>query len=202
MQVREIVEASKRLSWLLRHGAREAGVTMDGEGWARIDEVLEALLMSRSLFDAVVAQNNKKRFEVDGVRVRASQGHSATVVDRAAIEQSWTLLEDEDGTLWHGTSVEAVPSIAREGLLPISRTHVHLARSRGSDVGKRANVDVLLAVSIRALRAMAEPMWQSANGVVLVRRVDVRAIVAAESVSRRGDRELERVRALLSLRAE
>jgi RNA:NAD 2'-phosphotransferase (TPT1/KptA family) len=77
-----------------------------------------------------------------------------------------------------------------------------LARSRGSDVGKRANVDVLLAVSIRALRAMAEPMWQSANGVVLVRRVDVRAIVAAESVSRRGDRELERVRALLSLRAE
>ena len=196
MDERTIVQASKKLSWLLRHGAHEAGVALDSEGWAEIAAVLSATRLSRALFDAAVAQNNKKRFEVEGSRVRACQGHSAGVVSRDAVESSWTELAEADGTVWHGTSLEVIEVIAREGLSPVSRTHVHLAQHTNSTVGKRANVDVLLGVSIAAMRAAGEPLWTSPHGVILARRVPPGAIVAVRAAHRRAESALDRVRAL------
>lgn len=199
MDERTIVQASKKLSWLLRHGAAEAGVALDSEGWADISAVLSALRLPRAQFDAAVAQNNKKRFEVDGDRVRACQGHSAGVVSRDAVESSWVELSQTEGTIWHGTSLDAIAQIAKEGLLPVSRTHVHLAEHTNSTVGKRANVDVLLGVSIAAMRAAGEPLWKSPNGVILARRVPPGAIVEVRAAHPRAERGLDRVRALFTL---
>src|SRR5258706_432319 len=47
--------ASKKLSWLLRHGAGETGIDMDAAGWVAITDVLRTLHMGRAaLEDAVV----------------------------------------------------------------------------------------------------------------------------------------------------
>ncbi|MBL8682125.1 MAG: RNA 2'-phosphotransferase [Myxococcales bacterium] len=198
MDERTIVQASKKLSWLLRHGAAEAGVALDSEGWADIAKVLSALRMPRAHFDAAVSQNNKKRFEVDGDRVRACQGHSAGVVSQDAVESSWVELAQADGTIWHGTNLEVIDQIAKEGLLPVSRTHVHLAEHTNSTVGKRANVDVLLGVSIAAMRAAGEPLWKSPNGVILARRVPPSAIVTVRAAHKRAESAVDRVRALFA----
>jgi putative RNA 2'-phosphotransferase len=194
-----VVAASKKLSWLLRHGASDAGVAMDADGWAKIDDVLRVVRVPRAMFEQVVAQNDKKRFEVDGEFVRACQGHSSGVVSTEAMEASWAELEASEGLVWHGTSVDAIDGIAKRGIVSVSRTHVHLAESTNSTVGKRANVDVLLGVSIAAMRSCGERLWKSPNGVILARHVPASAIVTVRSATRRGEAELTRVRAKLAL---
>lgn len=173
-----IVEKSKTLSWLLRHGAREAGVSMDAAGWVPVGEVLRYLRMSRSDLDEVVRTNNKNRLELVGERVRACQGHSTDnmPVTLEALEASWRVYE-ESGSLYHGTTVEATEPISREGLIPQKRTHVHLAPSLDSKVGKRSATPVVLEISCARLRAAGEKIYEASNGVVLVRRVPVSTIV-------------------------
>lgn len=194
-----VTQASKKLSWLLRHGAAEAGVAMDADGWAKIDDVLRAVRLPRAMFERAVAQNDKKRFEVDGELVRACQGHSSGMVSNEAMEASWTELTADDGVVWHGTSVEAIDGIAKSGIVAVSRTHVHLAEATDSKVGKRASVDVLLGVSIAAMRAQGERLWKSPNGVILARHVPALAITAVKAATRRGESELTRVKAKLGM---
>lgn len=198
---KETVSASKKLSWLLRHGATEAGVKLDPEGWARIDDVLRTLRMSRAMFDLAVETNEKKRFEVDGELVRACQGHSEGVggVSLESLEKSWEVLSSTDGIVWHGTNVDALEGIAATGISSVSRTHVHLASSTDATVGKRANVDLLLGVSLQELHACGQTVWKSANGVVLTRHVPAKAIVAIKSATRHGEKELARAKKLFSI---
>jgi putative RNA 2'-phosphotransferase len=100
-----------------------------------------------------------------------------------ALEASWRRVTTE-GSLWHGTTVEATAGIAREGLQPQRRTHVHLAPSTDSRVGKRAATPVLLEVSPEALERAGVPVWEAQNGVLLVRRVPVESIVGAVCTTR------------------
>lgn len=194
--------ASKRLSWLLRHGANESGLAMDTAGWSRVDDVLRLAKLSREELEQVVARNTKSRLELDreGDRVRASQGHSlaGTPVTREGLEASWQACTD-DASVWHGTHLDAVASIAREGLLPGERTHVHLAEGLASKVGKRANVDVMLEVSPARLRAAGLALYRSPNGVLLARRVPPGCVVGLEPVSRRARADAARLRALFDL---
>jgi hypothetical protein len=66
---RRLVALSKSLSWLLRHGAAEANVAMDSEGYVSWDEI-RALKQFKgySIEDVlyVVENNSKKRFQVQG----------------------------------------------------------------------------------------------------------------------------------------
>ena len=81
-----LVRTSKFLSLILRHNPGQIGLTLDGEGWADVDELLMAAVRSgvqidRSILERVVAENDKKRFAFnpDGTRIRANQGHSVPV---------------------------------------------------------------------------------------------------------------------------
>jgi putative RNA 2'-phosphotransferase len=196
---RRLVKKSKRLSWLLRHGASEVGLDMDAAGWVEVDAVLRALNMSRSDLEQVVRQNDKQRLQLDGRRVRACQGHSTDnrAVTREALEASWSVHEGE-ASVWHGTSVDAVPSIAAQGILAVARTHVHLAPELGSKVGKRAAVHVMLEVSPARVRAAGLSLFSAPNGVVLVREVPAACVVGLRAMTRRaGGREAE-LRALFT----
>lgn len=194
------VEHSKKMSWLLRHAASSQGVVMDAAGWVEIAEVLRVLGLSREQLDAVVRDNSKARFEVEGSRVRATQGHSTApgAVSLDALEASWAV-HDGAGPLWHGTHIDAIAGIARAGILPVSRTHVHLAAAVDSQVGKRANVAVLLAVSPTRLRAQGLGVFVSPNGVILVRRVPVDCIDGLIGVTREGRAREAELRSSLGL---
>ena len=190
----DVMKKSKKLSWLLRHGACEARVPMDAAGWVPIPAVLAYLHMSRAQLDQVARENNKSRLELVGDRVRCSQGHSTDnmPVTQEALEASWQRVERTE-PLVHGTSVGAVAGIAVQGVQPMRRTHVHLADSASSKVGKRANIGVLLHVDPARLPGL----WVSQNGVYLTRFVPPEAIVDVELVTRAARAAEAEVRALL-----
>lgn len=197
----QVSEVSKKLSWLLRHGAGEAGLAMDEAGWVPVDEVLRKLHLSAETLTRVVAENNKARLEWEGGRIRACQGHSTDgmPVTREALEASWARYEGS-GPLWHGTSVDAVPSILREGILSVGRTHVHLAEATDSKVGKRAQVDVLLEVSVPGLKEAGLGVFQSSNGVILVRSVPPSCLIGVVAQTRAGRARQGELEALLAAR--
>lgn len=200
MDTERTKKQSKRLSWLLRHGANEAGVSMDPAGWVAVADVLRAMGLSRADLEVVVRENDKRRLELDGDRVRACQGHSTagTPVTAEALEASWTE-RASDEPLWHGTASAALAGIARDGILPVTRTHVHLAEELTSKVGKRANVDVMLKVDALRLRACGVSVFAAPNGVLLARQVPREAIVDLRAMTRRARGEEAALRALMGL---
>jgi putative RNA 2'-phosphotransferase len=188
---------SKRLSWLLRHGAGEAGLDMDAAGWAPVTQVLAALRIRRADLEEAVRKNDKG---LVGDQVRACQGHSMgdMPVTREALEASWVMLTPLR-SLWHGTSVGSVAGIAAGGLLPGRRSHVHLAADADARVGKRAHVDLLLEVAPRELADRGLRVFQAPNGVLLVRHVPAACIVAVRPASPAGQRALPAARRALGL---
>jgi putative RNA 2'-phosphotransferase len=195
-------DLSRRMSSLLRHQAGEVRLRMDAAGWVELDELAAHLRARRHVIDEVVQHNNKTRFEVSGTRIRASQGHSLEnmPVTQEALEASWATFDGE-GSLWHSTQPEAVEGIAREGLLRGERSHVHLAASRNSSVGKRANVGVLLEISPARLRAAGQMTFQSPNGVILCRHVPPGCIVGIHPLSKRAQQSAAAWRAAFGLPA-
>jgi len=169
---------SHALSRLLRHTAGEHNLTMSADGWAAIADVQELLGLTRDRLDAAVRENDKQRLQVDGDRIRACQGHSLgnMPVTREALENSWVRVHPAD-LLWHGTNHAALPAIQREGLRPGRRTHVHLAPTKDSHVGRRTRVEVLLGVDCSDLEVYRAP-----NGVLLTREVPPDAIVRVDAV--------------------
>lgn len=87
---KKMVDFSKYLSFVLRHGAKEVGIEMDSEGFVSVTDLLltkKAKQYSFKDLQFVVESNSKKRFEMievenDGKkswRIRAVQGHTITV---------------------------------------------------------------------------------------------------------------------------
>src|SRR3981189_996660 len=77
------LKLSKFISYILRHKPDSIGLTLDSQGWALIDELIDKSNASGTVFGRVdllkvVDGNDKKRFSVsnDGQRIRAAQGHS------------------------------------------------------------------------------------------------------------------------------
>ena len=120
-------QLSRHMSAILRHRAGELGLRMDAAGWGDMDELVAHL----------------------GVPLHLVEGMPVT---QEALEASWTIFAGAE-SLWHGTRTDTIENIAREGILRGGRSHVHLAETRESQVGKRANVSVLLEVSPARLRA-------------------------------------------------
>lgn len=200
---RALKQGSMRLSWLLRHGANEVQLAMDTAGFASVVDVLRHARLDHDTLRAVVADNNKQRFELvgegHGARIRAVQGHSldGTPVTLAGLEASWVVVDDER-PLFHGTSVAAAKAIlASAGVHAAARSHVHLADAIDATVGKRAAVDVLLRIDPVRLRAEGQRVFRAPNGVLLTRVVPKAAVVDVVASSRAGNAALATLQALL-----
>lgn len=174
----EVVRRSKRISRLLRHTAGERSLGMTPDGWSSIQDVCAFLDLTRAQLDEAVAQNDKRRLQVDGDRIRACQGHSRLnmPVTLEALEASWAVY-NPNGLLWHATTATAVDSITATGLHPGRRTHVHLTQTRDSPLGRR--MPVQLAVDPVGLTVFEAP-----NGVLLTRGVPPENIVKSDAVHR------------------
>lgn len=184
----DFTKLSKRLSWLLRHGANEVGLPMDAAGWVSLADLRRHIRVSRPVLERCVSENRKGRFAIDGERIRACQGHSTagTPVTAEALEASWEAIEGRRDPVYHGTATDTVGDIARSGgLRPMARTHVHLAGAPQDRVGKRDNVGVLLVVDPAALAREGRGLFRSPNGVYLTRDVPWSCVVDLMAVSRR-----------------
>ncbi|MHB0936382.1 MAG: RNA 2'-phosphotransferase [Armatimonadota bacterium] len=164
---------SKLLSLVLRHQPEAIGVTLDAEGWVRIDELLNALHahgtpLSRAELQEVVETNDKQRFRIDdaGERIRANQGHSIPV------DLALTPREPPE-LLYHGTADRFLAGIRQHGLQKQSRQHVHLSPDEPTAhaVGRRHGKPVILRIRAGQMHRDGYPFFLSDNGVWLTEHV-------------------------------
>ena len=176
MKDKSLVSTSKFLSLVLRHQPEVVGMELDEEGWLEINALIDAAnqhgkQLSLELLHEVVATNDKKRFALsdDGLRIRASQGHSVTGVDLKLAETT------PPDTLYHGTVAAFIESIRSTGLEKRSRNHVHLSadEATATKVGSRRGKPIILQVDAAAMHQGGHRFYVSANGVWLVDAVPV-----------------------------
>jgi putative RNA 2'-phosphotransferase len=168
------IRLSKFLSLVLRHRPETIGITLDAEGWADLDLLIERAnaagwRLSRAAVEDVVRTSDKQRFALsgDGRRIRAQQGHSTKAVS-LTFEAA-----EPPAVLFHGTAERNVPSIRGEGLKPGRRHHVHLSSDRETAiaVGMRHGRAVVLLIDSGAMRCDGHAFCRSGNGVWLIDHV-------------------------------
>jgi putative RNA 2'-phosphotransferase len=171
-----LVRLSRFVSRVLRHDPGRIGLRLDPAGWADVRELLAGAAaagvpLTRERLDALVEQNDKRRFALseDGTRIRASQGHTVPVdLDLEPVPAP--------DVLYHGTGHGSVAAILVEGLTPRGRHHVHLSGdpATAAAVGRRHGRPVVLAVDARRMQADRRVLHRSANGVWLADAVPPR----------------------------
>ncbi|MEU3445789.1 RNA 2'-phosphotransferase [Streptomyces thermolilacinus] len=174
MDERRTVKVSKYLSRHLRHQPERIGLVLDPHGWVAVEDLLRAMArhgmpLTRAELEHVVAVNDKRRFALDGDRIRASQGHTVEV-DLGLPPAT------PPAYLYHGTVAAALDAIRAEGLRPMSRHHVHLSpdRETATRVGARRGRPVVLTVDAGAMHRDGHVFHVSANGVWLTDAVPAR----------------------------
>lgn len=175
MNDKEIKTISKFLSLVLRHSPQTIGLQLDAQGWADVDVLLEQAArhqrsISRDTLELVVSTNDKKRFAFNetGTHIRASQGHSVAIdLDLQA--------QQPPEQLYHGTVAKFIPAIKNEGLLKMSRRHVHLSPDldTATIVARRRGIPVILVVDAGRMFREGHAFYQSENGVWLTEHVPV-----------------------------
>lgn len=128
----DYIKLSKEISYALRHAPWEYELEMDEEGFVPLEQLLNALDITKEDVLKVMEISEKKRLELDGDRIRALYGHSIPMH-----------IKKVEGTppaiLYHGTAKRFIDSIKEKGLLPMNRQYVHLSVDveTATAVGKR-----------------------------------------------------------------
>ncbi|MFE9645407.1 RNA 2'-phosphotransferase [Streptomyces sp. NPDC006365] len=171
MDARRTVKVSKYLSKHLRHQPELIGLTLDEGGWVEIETLMAAAAahgfrFTRAELDHVVATNDKRRFAIEGTRIRASQGHSVEV-DLGLAPAT------PPAYLYHGTVARNLDAIRTEGLRPMNRHDVHLSADRetATRVGARRGRPVVVSVDAATMHRDGHVFRVSANGVWLTAAV-------------------------------
>lgn len=167
------VQLSKFLAKILRHHPELIGLNLDAEGWAKIDELLAKAAkpdLTRQMLEKIVAEDEKGRYEIDETqtKIRACQGHSIEV--DAGQEQ-----KPAPDVLYHGSAQKYAASIAKQGLLPMSRLFVHLSTDipTAKKVGSRHGKPVIYRINTKQMEQDGYIFYQARNGVWLTSSVPV-----------------------------
>lgn len=177
------VRLSKSLSWLLRHGARTAGLQVRPDGYARVSDVLANAMFKDVTFlqlQEIVNRDQKNRYHLlfepcptpstnssDVWWIRANQGHSIKDIN---LDLQIISSASEIPLAVHGTTRKAWELIATQGLSRMKRNHVHLAQGvPGSGVlsGMRNSSQVLIFIDVQKAIDAGIKFYLSENGVVL-----------------------------------
>ena len=169
----ERVRLSKLMAGILRHFPERYGVRVDGEGWALIDEVVQALRRAGYLWaerwhvEAIAALDPKGRYEVREGRIRARYGHSI----RVKVEP---LSYETPLTLYHGTTRENLLSIMAVGILPMKRLKVHLSETveEALEVARRHGRNVVvLEVDVNCVKRKGYTVARASKRVYIADKV-------------------------------
>lgn len=175
MNSKQLKTYSKFLSYILRHNPDAIHLTLDDNGWADLDELIEKSKSQGKNFtlpiiEEIVTKNNKKRFAFNSnsTKIRASQGHSIK------IDLGYTAIEPPI-FLYHGTATRFINSIRQQGLLKGNRHQVHLSENLATakSVGSRHGVPVILTVRAAEMHKNGFSFFKSENEVWLTDHVPV-----------------------------
>lgn len=168
---------SKFLSLILRHQPELVGLKLDEHGWVNVSDLLAAVAskgITKEVLEDIVATDNKKRYKYsdDGLKIRASQGHSVNV-------DLGYKASTPPSVLYHGTDNKNYESIIKRGILKGSRTHVHLSAdvTTAKTVGSRHGSSVwVITLNTKEMLDDGLEFFVSDNGVWLIDHVPVKYI--------------------------
>jgi len=181
------MKVSKKLTYLLRHGAAKAQLNMKGDGYALLSDVLVKAGLQKSVTHErvleIVANDEKGRFSTrsddDGTLwIRANQGHTLDLVDRETLLKK-VESADEYPVCIHGTSFEAWNSIKNTGLHRMRRNEIHFAKGHFGTVtsGFRSSSQVLIYMNLALCLEKGIPFYESDNGVLLSPGLGVKGVI-------------------------
>jgi RNA:NAD 2'-phosphotransferase (TPT1/KptA family)/RNA-splicing ligase RtcB len=188
---KHLQKVSRLLAQVLRHTPEKLGLTLNPEGWVKVDVLLAALVdhdlpTTHSELTKIVQINDKKRFTLSdaGDQIRAAQGHSIVVdLGVEAVEPP--------AQLFHGTASVTVAAVIAEGLRPMSRQQVHLSGDRQTalKVGARHGEPVILIVATSNMHRAGHAFYRADNGVWLTDHVPAEYLKIEESADTSADEE-------------
>ncbi|WP_265790751.1 RNA 2'-phosphotransferase [Fodinibius salicampi] len=167
---------SKFLSYVLRHHPEEIGLTVNENGWASVDELLDKARkygknIDRKLLEKLIEEGGGKKrftFSEDQQYVRATYGHSIKV-DLQLNPKT------PPKVLYHGTAEKNLSSIIEKGLNAQSRNFVHLSviEYDAHEVGSRHGSVAILAVESGIMHRDGYVFYQSESepGIWLTKEV-------------------------------
>lgn len=191
---------SRKLSWLLRHGATECGLSIRSDGFVDLDDIIalpQFQQVSRQEVRDIVDNDNKERFRLLEDRscgklfLRANQGHSGSVAEQINPESLLCRLTENDVADFpmcvHGTSKSAWASIKCDGLSKMRRQMIHMASgvpSTGGVIsGMRKSSEVIIHIDLERAIQDGVPFYVSSNGVILSPGVEASGILPAKYFS-------------------
>lgn len=119
------IAVSKMMSYALRHNPEKFGLILDEQGWADFKDLMKVVSqrypeVTEEFVLEMIDKSERKRFEIEGGKIRATYGHSIPVIlDSTPVKPP--------EVLYHGTSRETVNEIKEHGLRPMGRQYVHLS---------------------------------------------------------------------------
>lgn len=118
---------SREISYILRHNPLKYNLTLDKEGRADINDLLQKLNarsewngLSKKDLEKMIASSDKKRHEIQSDKIRAFYGHSL----KEKVQKNPC---QPPNVLYHGTVEKFVDSILEKGLITKERQYVHLS---------------------------------------------------------------------------
>ena len=161
---------SKKLSYLLRHGAVKNGLNIRADGFINIQDILKNI--SECTIDdikRIVENNDKQRFSLsyidNNLMIKANQGHSITAVTSLNLK----LLINFSFDIIHGTYIKCYEKIKSEGLFRMKRNHIHFAKGLNFISGLRKNAEIYIYINIEKATSDGLEFFESENGVILSR---------------------------------
>lgn len=162
----DLIRTSRYISMLLRHKPEAAGISLDKNGWANVEELVNGVSKTHFLdmetLEEIVATDDKQRysFNESKTKIRANQGHSIGI--DVELEEC-----EPPEYLWHGTGMKYVESIKQDGLIPKSRLYVHLSTDYETavNVGSRHGQPYVFKIDAKSMSEDGIKFYKSVNGV-------------------------------------
>jgi 2'-phosphotransferase len=186
-KAKEYVRTSKAMTYILRHGIIERSLTMNEEGFVRVNDLMKQPEMKNVTFDDIkyiVESSDKKRFALkysddkscmnhsqENAYIRANQGHSKDIGKMIDDESLLKKIEEPVALCVHGTDRKSWNQIKEKGLSPMKRKHIHLASGLSNDVnvvsGMRNGAKVIIHIDMKKAIDAGKIFYVSTNGVIL-----------------------------------
>lgn len=183
-QLKSMSRLSKRSSYLLRHGAIREGLKIDNEGCVLLSDfvahpLIKQLRPSHNDINEMVEKDQKQRFSLvtknNGQKfIKANQGHSISEINEEGLNE----IKDPKlyPTVVHGTNMENLPLIMKNGLSKMNRNHIHFAIGLPGDnkviSGARQSADVFIYADMEKAISDGIRFFISNNNVILTQGID------------------------------
>lgn len=180
------VRLSKKLSYLLRHGAVKEGLKIDENGWVSVRDLLKHpslknLCKSIDQINEIVQTDDKQRYSLmtnnhGETFIKANQGHSIGMVTDSGLKELSMLDVKLYPDVVHGTMMQYLKSILNQGLSKMKRNHIHFAIGLPNEQqvisGARLSSNIFIFIDMKKAMEDGIKFYLSENKVILTSGMD------------------------------